>query len=270
MVGFMTEKLKSILDEYSDVITKLLGDNLIGIYLTGSIALGGYHENKSDIDFTTLMKKPLDDNQISELNVIHKNILKKHPKNIFEGHYITLTELGNDPNEIEPIVSYYEGKIGKSYHGINIVTWFTLKKYGATVFGTPARELPFSASENELAAYVINNVNSYWKKWLSDSIKFLSVKGLYSLTSAAIEWVVLGISRMHYTLSTSDIASKDGIISHVLKHTPKKYHRIIREADYIRTNNGKKQYISIFKRRNDMIAYLEYMVDECNVLAKNL
>ncbi len=266
----MTKNLNKILNEYSTAVENLLGEDLLGIYLTGSIALNAYHENKSDIDFTTLIKNQLDEKQIFELSIIHKDIFKKYPKNAFEGHYITPEELGKNPTQINPVVSYYNGKINKSYHGINIVTWVTLKKHGVNIRGLPVKDLLFETSENELLIYVINNINSYWKQWLTDSKKLFSYKGLYSLTGSAVEWVVLGISRMYYTLLTNDITSKDSVVDYIIKKAPREYHRIILEAAFIRTKKGKKQYFSAFIRRKDMIAYLEKMIIECNELAKKL
>jgi len=49
--GFLEDKLKKILEDYSGRVKTLLSNDLIGIYLTGSIALGGYHDGKSDIGF---------------------------------------------------------------------------------------------------------------------------------------------------------------------------------------------------------------------------
>ena len=244
----------------------LLSNDLIGIYLTGSIALGGYHDGKSDIDFTVVMKQQLDEQQISKLKTIHREILKKYPKNLFEGHYITPDVLGKTINEKEPIVSYHDGKTVKDYHGINIVTWFTLKKYGVSVYGFLLKDLHFEAPEEELLKYVINNVNSYWKHWLIRASIIFSIRGIYALTALSIEWCVSGLSRMFYTLSEKDIASKDQALGYALRHAPQQYERIIKEAQYIRTGRGQKQYRSRIKRRKDMIQFMGYMIRECNEL----
>ncbi|MGP3638842.1 aminoglycoside adenylyltransferase domain-containing protein [Lentilactobacillus hilgardii] len=38
---------------------KILGDNLVGIYLHGSYVMGGYNENVSDLDYLVIVKTPL-------------------------------------------------------------------------------------------------------------------------------------------------------------------------------------------------------------------
>ena len=54
---------------------KILGDNLIGIYLHGSAAMGCYNEKKSDIDLLVVVKEAIPDNikyrfmdMVAELN----------------------------------------------------------------------------------------------------------------------------------------------------------------------------------------------------------
>jgi predicted nucleotidyltransferase len=56
--GKMTPELKSleqIVIEYS----KLLGENLVGIYLHGSLAMNCYNPNTSDVDFLVVVKEDL-------------------------------------------------------------------------------------------------------------------------------------------------------------------------------------------------------------------
>lgn len=263
----MTSTLERILDEYAQELKYLFGDDLLGVYLTGSIALGGYHDRKSDIDFTVLIQNKLAASQTASLKTIHDTIKKKYPHHTLEGHYITPDELGKEADAIGPVVAYCRGKVSRSYHGISPVTWYTLKKYGVTVRGVPAKELAFDAEKDVLVQYVIENVNTYWVRWLSGTKRFITVKGLYALTPACVEWCVLGISRMFFTLSERDITSKDAVISYTMRHVPPQYQRIQREAQRIRTGVGPRQYASPFTRRSDMIAYMSYMIAECNRLA---
>ena len=46
-------------DVYKSRTQELFSEELVGIYLTGSIAFGEFIEGKSDIDCTVLLKKPL-------------------------------------------------------------------------------------------------------------------------------------------------------------------------------------------------------------------
>ena len=263
----MTGAPERILDELTQGLKNLFGNDLLGVYLTGSIALGGYHDGKSDIDFTVLIQNKLDAEQTVSIKTLHGRVKKKYPHHTLEGHYITPDELGKEADEIDPVAAYYRGKVSRSYHGISPVTWYTLKKYGVTVRGIPAKELAIDAKEDALARYVIENVNTYWVRWLSGTKRFFSVKGLYALTPTSVEWCVLGISRMFFTLSERDVTAKDAVISYTMRHVPPRYQRIQKEAQRIRTGAGPRQYASPFTRRREMIAYMAHMIAECNRLA---
>jgi len=262
----MTDNLQVALNEFSRKLQNLFSDELIGIYLTGSIALGSYHYQKSDIDFTVLLKSPLLDDYFKPLNDLHKELLVAFPHQKFEGHYISNDVLGKQPNEIEPVFTIHDSLLSKSHHDINTVTWFTLKKYGITVWGYPANKLSLNVSIKELASYVINNVNSYWTYWLLNTKKTFSIKRLFALHRTTIEWGVMGICRMFYTLSEQDLASKDNAAKYALEHVPDQFKRILKDALFIHTGQGKRQYYSPFNRRYYMIKFMEYMINECNRL----
>ncbi|MCL2517701.1 MAG: DUF4111 domain-containing protein [Oscillospiraceae bacterium] len=203
-------------------------EGLIGIYFTGSIVLGDYHEGKSDIDCTVILQSPIDIKKISKR---------------FDCQYIT-----------------YEN-IGKG----NEVMWYTLKKYGVTVTGTPIDELNIPTTIYDVKSYVKTNVNTYWKNWF-DSLRKPSIKRLKGLTDWSIEWCVCGITRMYYTLMEDDIASKRKVAEYGLTCLPESYRKILREALRIRVGGRKKQYRSRFVRRKDMIDYMEFMIGLINRL----
>lgn len=264
----MEENLQLALNEFSKKARALFGDELVGIYLTGSIAFGSYHYKKSDIDFTVLLKAPLSDDYLKPLEKLHKELTTAFPYQKFEGHYISKSDLGKQPYEIQPVFAFHDSRLSKSHHDINRVTWFTLKNHGITVFGKPMSELDFDVSMQELTKYVIDNLNSYWVYWLSGIKKLMSVKGVFALHHSAVEWGVMGVCRMYYTLIEHDVTSKDSATQYALSHVPDKYKHILKEAIFIRTKKGKRQYLSPFKRKNDMIDFMDFMIGECNKIYK--
>ena len=54
------EELAEYLDELIDRVRRVLGDELLGVYLMGSAALGGYVHGRSDVDVTVVVRAPLD------------------------------------------------------------------------------------------------------------------------------------------------------------------------------------------------------------------
>lgn len=265
----MDNDLREIMEYYVSGLLEIFQGLVEGVYLTGSIALGAYHKGKSDIDFTTVLSRKLQVNEMKDILSLHKRIESLYPKLVMEGHYVTADVLGKLPSEIEPVPVYYEGALNPmSYEGINLVTWFTLKKYGVTLYGMPSSHLDFDVDINLLKKKMHENLNTYWVNWNNRTRKLLSLNGLSALCHESIEWGVLGISRLYYTFMENDIASKNKAGEYALSCTPPTYTRIIKEALRVRKGTVKRNYFSVLKRRRDAIRYIDYMIQECNRICK--
>ena len=63
-------ELPSVLGQFVDGVQDLLSENLVGIYLVGSLAVGGF-DLDSDIDFLVVMNEELTDGAVSALQAMH-------------------------------------------------------------------------------------------------------------------------------------------------------------------------------------------------------
>lgn len=261
----MENNLKEATDRYVSGLLDVLPGLVEGIYLTGSIALEAYHEGKSDIDFTTVLSRRLQADELEGILSLHKSIERTYPKLVMEGHYVTANVLGKLPADVEPVPVYFGGTLKPaSYEGINLVTWFTLKKHGVTLYGKPSNQLDFEVDLNLLRKKMHENLNTYWVNWNNRIRNLFSINGLSALFGERIEWGVLGVSRLYYTFRENDIASKDKAGEYVLRYVPTTYVPVVKEALRIRRGTGAKEYISVLKRRRDAIRYIDYMIQECN------
>lgn len=59
--------LASLLEDIKKTYCRLLGDNLTGIYIHGSIALGSFQWDRSDVDFLAVVKRGLNPEEKSRL-----------------------------------------------------------------------------------------------------------------------------------------------------------------------------------------------------------
>jgi hypothetical protein len=261
-----SQKPYDALAEYSRALSELFGNDLVGIYLTGSLALGAWYENKSDVDCTVLLKEHPTDQQTDGIRNLHRRLNRQFRRVRIETHYITYKELGRWPQDIEPVVSFHDNRLSRSKFNINEVTWATLKWHGLTVYGLEVSQLQLDTTVDSLCAYVFDNVDSYWKNWFERAKKLYRPLGFYYLTSQAVEWGVTGISRMLYTIMERDIATKEGATEYMLGQAPEQHQRVLREAIRIRTGSGEKQFTSLFRRRNEMLQYMQYAIDRVESL----
>ncbi len=261
----MDKDLRKTLDIYTTSLLEILKGIVEGVYVTGSIALEAYYKGKSDIDFTVVVSRNLNDTEIKDIYNLHKRIENLYPKLVMEGHYITADVLGKLPNEVNPVPVYYGGKLKPaSFEGINMVTWFTLRRYGVTLYGKSTDQLNFEVDINLLKEKMHENLNTYWANWNNSIRKLLSINGLSSLFSEKIEWGILGISRLYYTFMENDITSKDKAGEYAMNCTPKAYNRILKEAIRLRKGTGNRCYFTVFRRRREAISYIDFMIHECN------
>lgn len=68
-------ELPGVLDHLTQGVKEILGDNLVRIYLVGSLATGGF-DLDSDVDFLTVILHDLTDNDVQNLQEMHRNIWK--------------------------------------------------------------------------------------------------------------------------------------------------------------------------------------------------
>ncbi|WP_068922721.1 aminoglycoside adenylyltransferase domain-containing protein [Planobispora rosea] len=60
------------------------------------------------------------------------------------------------------------------------------------------------------------------------------VEGLAAQSAYGAVWIVTGVTRLHYTLATGDITSKEGAGRYALQTFPARWHRVLDEALRIR------------------------------------
>ncbi|MBW9169911.1 DUF4111 domain-containing protein [Clostridium estertheticum] len=267
-VNSIPESVNTIVQEYLDLFESELPNFLESYYIYGSITLGAFNYGLSDIDFIAVVKIKVTELDIEVLKKIHSNIKKKFPETDLMGLYV----MGND------LQLEYENEkscpcfIGGVYKGLekfekNSIDAFQLKKYGLTVKGKEIDNFDFTVNWDILIHNMRENLNTYWLNWNDDCKKFLSKRyiGLF-VDLGMIEWGVLGVSRLYYTFKERDMTSKVGAGEYVLQKVPQRWHKVINEAMRLRKGNQKSYYKSIFERRVDVLAYIDFIIQESNNL----
>jgi hypothetical protein len=83
--------VSAVLTQLSDGLTTLLGEQLIGLYLTGSLTYGDFDPGGSDIDFLAVLDSELVDEQVQDIMALHECIgaaFLRWAKRL-EGSYLT-------------------------------------------------------------------------------------------------------------------------------------------------------------------------------------
>jgi hypothetical protein len=136
------------------------------------------------------------------------------------------------------------------------------------VRGVAVDELAVWTDADALAAWTDDNLDSYWRRRvLGPGARLLSPYGLVGLTEWACEWCVTGVSRLHHTLATGAMTSKEGAAAYALVTFPARWHRVIDEALRIRRGAaGPSLYRTRLARRRDVRAFTAMAIDDAHRL----
>jgi hypothetical protein len=255
-----------VLDTYFHLLDSKLQHLLEAYYIYGSISLGAFTEGWSDIDFVAVVKQKVTADELAILKQVHRDLHSQFPKTILDGKYITREDIQQINKSEKPYLYFNEGK----YRGVSVfnkdsIDAYQLKAHGIAIKGQESSEFNYIIDWDILLHNMKGNLNSYWVNWRNKCERFLSLSylGLY-FKSEMIEWGVLGVSRQYYTFMEKQITSKVGAGEYALRFVPERWHKIINESMRLRKGITKSYYTSIFNRRNDSLAYINYIIRECN------
>ncbi|WP_426503745.1 aminoglycoside adenylyltransferase domain-containing protein [Dactylosporangium sp. McL0621] len=199
------------------------------LYLVGSAALDDYREGASDIDFVAVLPAAPTADEVAALAAVHHALRKSRP--LLDGVYLAAADLAAPPSAAPPGPGVHAHRFSPATAvGRDPVTWHTLAHHGVAVRGPAASALDIHTDGDGLRAWTRANIASYWRPWLRRH-------GLALLSDWGVAWGVLGLARMHYTLSTGGIASKSAAGGWALEAFPE-HAPVLREALRLRAGDG--------------------------------
>lgn len=243
---------QDVVGSYLNAADRAVPGLVEGLYLEGSVALGDFRPHTSDVDFVAVTAQRPDPAAIAALERVHA-LMRGRP--FFDGSYLTWDDLAGNPADAVPGPHSHEGRFHAGWNGHNPVTWHTIARYGVACRGPHPADRVIWADPDVLATWTKDNLDSYWRKWLEHSIRLLH--------PYAVVWLVTGVTRLHYTLATGDITSKDGAGRYALQTFPERWHRIAHEALRLRRGEGGRSlYLTPLARRRDALAFGHMVIND--------
>lgn len=254
-------EVRTTVSSYLFLVDQHLPGRVEGLYLVGSVALNDFQPGRSDIDFVAVASTPLAPTELRRLGQVHRELRRNARGPKLDGIYVSWGELAASPvNLSAPFCLEGRFRPDKGF-AANPVTWMTLKRYPVSLRG-PARPTVWHDDEL-LCVWCRENVQGYWTEWVKAARTRLH-RQLFTLTSQAVVWGVLGVTRLHATIKQGDIISKSTAGIYALENFPTRWSRIIEEARDVRLNSGASRYRNIFSRRQDALAFMEHVIaDAC-------
>jgi predicted nucleotidyltransferase len=206
---------------YLDVVLKnhvyklkeVLEDNLVGVYLQGSLAIGGF-DLTSDIDFIVVTQEDLSDKQANIVQQVHletynqKNRWVKRieysffPKNKLDKFSSPFKNGRRNDTEDRRLWYFDNGSrnITKSDHCNTLVTRWTLREKGIALIGPDPKKLINHVNSDDLRREIKDTMVG-WSKEIETRPKYIRNRFYQS-------YLVLNYSRMLHDLHKGRISSK--------------------------------------------------------------
>ena len=235
-----------------------------GLYLVGSVALGDFRVHTSDIDFIAVISAGSAGGVLGILERVHARLRTHHNRPFFDGIYVTWDDLGRSPLLNQEGPHTHEGRFHREGHAErHPVAWHTLAYHGVTVRGPVRERLSIWTDHAALRSWVAQNLKTYWRAWRERSTALVSRNGIIALSPQAAAWGVLGVSRLHFTLATGGITSKDGAGVYALDAFGARWHRLLNECLRIRRASSRRSlYQNPFARRRELLDFMQMVTDD--------
>jgi predicted nucleotidyltransferase len=226
--------------------------SIIGIYLFGSLAYGGFDKGRSDIDIVVITKTLIEGSDLNIIKNIHKkmeNINKKWSER-FEASY-TPIEMLKEKEPPQTPRPYYGGVFydDATYGNEWLINNYLLYNHGISIYGPDFKKLlqePININEIKLAC-----INDFYKEWIPkiNEDDWLSNSHYQS-------YLVLNICRIIYTINKLEVANKQKSCNWI-KNNYSEWKGLIEEAE-------KWNYGMVMDRKNsvkDFILFAEKVIE---------
>ena len=223
-------ELRQVLSIFVDEISAALGENLVGIYLIGSIASGDF-DLDSDIDFLVVTNTELSEATMKSLQDIQIKIhdIDCYPAKHLEGSYISISDLNNWNIVGEKKLYYFDNgstTYEQSTHDNQWHVRWILRERGITLVGpkpkTILKSIPVNEMRNEIKRTMLQ-VMKLFQDDINHPLSFWNSRFGQSFT-------VLTYCRMLHTLHTGTVQSKKAGAKWAKEFVDPKWTEIIEQA----------------------------------------
>lgn len=161
------EDVNALLGLLLTKVQAILGSQLVGLYLYGSLSLGDFDPQSSDVDFLAVTEEELPEEQLEQLRVMHENIAAsglRYARRL-EGSYILREALRRyDPNNARHPTIGVDWAFHVEDHGANwVIERSIVREHGVIVLGPSPQTLIDPISTRELRAAVCAQLTNFWQ-----------------------------------------------------------------------------------------------------------
>jgi predicted nucleotidyltransferase len=244
--------INNILVDWVEGVKNTLHDNVVGLYLSGSLTYGDFVPERSDIDLQAVVRKPLTEEELKSIELLHKEIDARYPA------WAKRTECTYVP--VELMKEILPPKTPRPWWGFDnlyaaalagnewIINHYLLSKYGVALHGADFNSLIPCIDIRQVQKASARDLFKEWEPKINDT-EWLSNSHYQS-------YVVLNLFRILYTVIGGEPRSKN-VAARWAKTAYPQWRDLIEEAE-------RWEYGTAMKRNEQVIAFIKFAIEKVN------
>ncbi|HZG88739.1 MAG TPA: aminoglycoside adenylyltransferase domain-containing protein [Pseudonocardia sp.] len=226
---------------YRRLADRLLPGRVTGLYVVGSVALGAYRPARSDIDLVVVLDGPPRPDDLGRLRRLHLgSAAATAARSVRRGRsplrgtcnavFVHAADLTVPVTRIVPVAAAVGERVtpGAAGSDVSPVAWTVLADRGVVVRGPHPGTLGLDPEPHRLRAWNLDNLESYWRPlarhYAADALP-LRLRPRWSTA-----WAVLGPPRLHRTVATGEVVSKEAAGQYALDVLDPRWRPLVRYA----------------------------------------
>lgn len=244
----LPEQLQNLFTKIVNDFPELIGDNLVGIYIYGSLAHGTFNEKSSDIDCIVVLNKSLNNSEFKRLDEWYQ---KNAQINFWVKRLEMTCLIKKDILTKNSKISIYHNDLFKrDLSDGNPIIWVNIQNDGIILYGPKPKTFVPKISKQVLRDALRLELN-YLREGISERKReFFEVELSYQV------YAVLTTCRILYTFKYGTTISKQQAAKWCAKNLPKNYRKIIAIALKNIHNSSKKPDPVLEKSIPDFIDFI--------------
>lgn len=196
-------------DRYLKALEATLAPDMVrGVYVVGSAALGSWRPGRSDLDLLVVLDRPMNAIDLAMVAEMHAELETTRADGPHsDAHYITPDLLGARSTAKAPFA--VDGVFKAEGHATDPVLWAILDRHGITLHGPRASELGVAPDPAWLREWNRGNLESYWRSHVGHRPRLAGQDPDSLIDPSLLAWEVTGPGRLHATIATGEIISKE-------------------------------------------------------------
>lgn len=271
------------IDRYLDDADRSLPGRIIGFHLVGSIALRAYRPGRSDIDFVAIVDGRADRDVLRRLRRLHirsgvrtASAAARHRRppgsGMCNGVFISVADISRPVTQITPIARQAGAAFERAQGGPDVspVGWKILAEQAVSIRGPEPQRLDLVPEPERLRQWNLDELERYWRPWAATVQRVGGVR-FRARPRAMTSWGVLGVARVHHTIATGEIVSKEHAGRHARAVSRTGWHRLIDDALGYRARPTRDDMgMGAPERAMLTVSFVEHMIADARRIAAEI